>query len=321
MPPTKRSTDWPGKETLPVGKKTRAQNNVAPRAAARLSGDRAMISCFLSRAPFAFWVHEPHPFLIRFTDNIGIRYYGLAYLLGFAAAVALLHLYRRAGRSPFDGNMIGDLITYVIVGVLAGGRLGYFLLYQLGTVGVDPWAIFRVWEGGMASHGGMAGVGVALWLFARKHQVSFFHVSDLIISTAPVGLLLGRVANFLNGELWGRPTQVPWAVIFEKTGGGNVPRHPSQLYEAVLEGLVLLVLMQARFWRSLTVRQNPGRLTGEFLAAYAVLRVVGEQFREPDPGIALVLGLSRGAFYSLFMLAGGLALIAWSARTRSQHKP
>jgi phosphatidylglycerol---prolipoprotein diacylglyceryl transferase len=317
---TKGGADWPGKETLPARAKTRAQNNIAPLAASRLAVIRVMISGFLPSVPLAVWVHEPHPFLIRFSETVGIRYYGLAYLLGFAAAVGLLHLYRRAGRSPFDGNMIGDLITYVIIGVLAGGRLGYFLLYQLGSAGSDPWAIFRVWEGGMASHGGMVGVGVALWLFARKHQVPFFHASDLIISTAPVGLLLGRVANFLNGELWGRPTRVPWAVIFEQTGGGTIPRHPSQLYEAALEGVVLLVLMQVRFWRSQIVRLNPGRLTGEFLAAYAVLRMIGELFREPDPGVALLLGLSRGTFYSIFLLAGGLAIMAWSARTRSQHK-
>lgn len=270
--------------------------------------------------PLAYWVHEPHPFLIRFTENIGIRYYGLAYLLGFAAAVGLLHLYHKAGKSPFGGNTISDLVTYVIFGVLLGGRLGYFLLYQIGTVQSDPWAVFRVWEGGMASHGGMAGVAIALWLFARKRQVSFFHVSDLIISTAPVGLLLGRLANFMNGELWGRPASVPWAVIFEKTGGGTLPRHPSQLYEAFLEGAVLLALMQWRFWRSSVIQTNPGRLSGEFLVAYALMRAIGEHFREPDAG--LMLGLSRGTFYSIFLLAGGLALIAWTtARSKSQHKP
>lgn len=268
--------------------------------------------------PIAFWIHTPHPFLIQFSETIGLRYYGLAYLLGFAAAIGLLNLYHRAGRSTLNGNAIGDLITYVVMGVLVGGRLGYFLLYQLGTVRTDPLAFFRVWEGGMASHGGMAGVGVAMLLFARKHRQSFLNISDLIISTAPVGLMLGRLANFMNGELWGKPTRVAWAVVFERTGGGSMPRHPSQLYEAALEGLLLLILMQWRFWRSSVIQTSPGRLTGEFLVTYAVARAVGELFREPDA--ALLLGLSRGTFYSIFFLIGGLALIAWTTQTRSKHK-
>lgn len=262
--------------------------------------------------PLAYWVHDLSPFLIRFSDNFGIRYYGLAYLLGFAGAFFLLHLYHRAGRSPFGSNTIADLITYVVLGVLVGGRLGYFLLYQLGTVRTDPLAFFRVWEGGMSSHGGFAGVAVALGWFARKHQVPFFHLSDLIVTTAPAGLLFGRIANFINGELWGKVTDVPWAVIFSATDGGDSPRHPSQLYEAALEGLVLLIFMQWRFWRSDVVRRHPGRLSGEFLLAYAALRAIGEIFRQPDAD--LILGLSRGTFYSLFLVAASIGLIARKPR-------
>lgn len=268
--------------------------------------------------PSDYWIHQPHPFLIQFSENLGIRYYGLAYLLGFAAAFVLLHLYHRAGRSALTGPAIGDLITYVIMGVLVGGRLGYFLLYQIDTARADPWAVFRVWEGGMASHGGMAGVAVALLIFARRHRLPFLHLSDLIISAAPLGLLLGRLANFMNGELWGKPTAVAWAVIFKSTGGGNIPRHPSQLYEAALEGLALLLVMQWRFWRSTIVRLHPGRLTGEFLVVYSLARAAGEMFREPDAG--LVLGLSRGTFYSIFFLLGGLALIAWTTLRKSENK-
>src|SRR4051812_9370625 len=179
--------------------------------------------------PLAFFVHEPHPFLGPHWGNVGIRFYGLAYLLGFVGSVMLLRLYHRAGRSPFGLNTIADLMNYIVLGVLVGGRIGYFLLYQLRTVRTDPLAIFRVWEGGMSSHGGMLGVVLALLWYARKRQVPFFHLSDLIVTTAPLGLLFGRVANFLNGELWGKPTNVPWAVIFAKTEGGPMPRHPSQL--------------------------------------------------------------------------------------------
>jgi phosphatidylglycerol---prolipoprotein diacylglyceryl transferase len=257
--------------------------------------------------PLAFLVHEPHPFLGPHSENFGIRFYGLAYLLGFYGSMLLLRLYHRAGRSPFGANTITDLMTYVVLGVLIGGRIGYFLLYQLGTIRTDPLAILRVWEGGMASHGGMFGVLIALLWYARKRQVPFFHLSDLIVTTAPLGLLLGRIANFLNGELWGKPSEVPWAVIFAKTGGGPIPRHPSQLYEALLEGAVLLAFMQWRFWRSDVFRSNPGRLSGEFLIAYAIVRMVGEVFREPDA--SLILGLSRGTFYSLFMIAVGTWLI------------
>jgi phosphatidylglycerol:prolipoprotein diacylglycerol transferase len=262
---------------------------------------------------FAFWVHNLDPFLVRFSDSFGIRYYGLSYVLGFAGAIWFLHRYHRAGRSPFNGNTIGDLITYIVFGVMLGGRLGYFLLYQTELIFQDPLALFRVWEGGMASHGGFVGVVVALWLFARKHQVRFFQVSDLIVTTAPIGLFFGRIANFINGELYGKSATVSWAVIFPQSASPNtplhliIPRHPSQLYEAALEGLFLFALMQWRFWRSDVARTSPGRLSGEFLIAYAVVRMIGESFREPDAG--LILGLSRGTFYSVFLIGAGLALM------------
>lgn len=265
----------------------------------------------------AYWVHTPHPFLIRFSENFGIRFYGLAYLLGFVAAGWLLHRYHRAGRSPLDLNAISDLMTYIIAGVLLGGRLGYFLLYQPATLLSDPVALFRVWDGGMASHGGFVGVMLAIFFYARRRQLSFFRISDLIVSTGPLGLGLGRIANFLNGELWGKTADVPWAVVFAQTGGGPMPRHPSQLYEAALEGFLLFAFLQWRFWRSAAVKTQPGRLSGEFLLVYAVARIVSESFREPDA--SLILGLSRGMFYSLFMAVGGLAIIA--TRRRSERKP
>ena len=267
--------------------------------------------------PLAYWVHDLSPFLVRFGENFGIRYYGLAYLLGFVAAIGLLFLYYKKGRPPFGGNTISDLITYLVFGVIVGGRLGYFLLYQPQMLLHDPVALLRVWEGGMASHGGMAGVAGALWLFSRKSSLGFLHLADLIVTTAPLGLFFGRIANFINGELWGRTTDVPWAVIFPLSDPKHpirliVPRHPSQLYEAALEGLLLFALMQWRFWKTDAARAQPGRITGEFLIAYAAVRAVGEMFREPDAG--LILGLSRGTFYSIFLVAAGLALILRASR-------
>jgi phosphatidylglycerol:prolipoprotein diacylglycerol transferase len=270
----------------------------------------------ITRDPLGNWQHTPHPFLIRFGEDAGIRYYGLAYLLGFAAAVWLLRRYRRAVISPLDANAIWDLITYLVAGVLVGGRLGYFLLYQPGSLVSDPLGLFRVWEGGMASHGGFLGVILALLVFARSRRLPFLQVSDLVVTTVPLGLGLGRVANFLNGELWGRATTVPWAVTFASSGGGDIPRHPSQLYEALLEGFLLFALMQWRLWSQSAARRVPGRLSGEFLVAYAVARIVCELFREPDAG--LILGVSRGIFYSFFVAISGIAVLA--TRRNSEHK-
>ena len=267
--------------------------------------------------PLAYWVHDLDPFFIRFTDTIGIRYYGLAYLAGFLAATGLLLLYHRQGRSPLGFNLLTDLMTAIVFGVLLGGRLGYFLLYQPGALWADPLAIFRVWEGGMASHGGFIGVLGAIWWWARRHQIPMLQVSDLIVTTAPVGLLFGRIANFINGELVGKLTTVPWAVIFpdneiDRGLRQALPRHPSQPYQAALEGALLLAYLQWRFWRSDTAPRQPGRLSGEFLIAYAVVRIFGEQFREPDA--SLFFDLSRGTFYSLFMAIAGVALIARAQR-------
>ena len=267
--------------------------------------------------PLAYWVHNLDPFLIKFSENFGIRYYGLAYLLGFLAAAWLLHRYWKTGRSPYGTDAITDLMTYLIVGTLVGGRLGYFLLYQLDSFRSDPMTIVRVWEGGMASHGGMVGVLVAMWLWARKRKVHLFRVSDLVVTVAPVGLLFGRIANFINGELVGRATTVPWAVIFphneyDRGMAQALPRHPSQLYAAALEGALLLAFMQWRFWRGNVAREQPGRLSAEFLVAYALVRVVGELFREPDA--SLIFGLNRGIFYSLFLIVAGFLILLQTRR-------
>jgi phosphatidylglycerol:prolipoprotein diacylglycerol transferase len=269
----------------------------------------------------SYWVDNLSPFLIRFTDSVGIRYYGLAYILAFLIAAGLLHLYWRAGRSPLNPQAQSDLMMAVVIGVLAGGRLGYFLLYSPATFWREPLAILRVWDGGMSSHGGFIGVCLALVWVVRKHKLAWRPVADILVTLAPPGLLLGRLANFINGELWGKISHVPWAVIFPKSAPAGTPlaqippRHPSQLYEAFLEGFLLTVFTQLRFWRGQVVRRAPGQLSGEFLVAYAVVRAIGEIFREPDA--SLLLGLSRGTFYSIFLAGAGLALVITSRRTRS----
>jgi phosphatidylglycerol:prolipoprotein diacylglycerol transferase len=203
-------------------------------------------------------------------------------------------------------------MTAAVLGVLVGGRLGSYFLYDgWRQFTADPFWLIRVWDPGMASHGGMIGVAVALAWFTRSQKIPFLHLGDIITSAAPPGLLVVRLGNFINGELWGRVSNVPWAVKFPRSMPGTPislipPRHPSQLYEAGLEGALLLIFMQWRFWHSDIVRQQPGRLSGEFLIAYAVARILGESFREPDA--SLILGLSRGTFYSTLMAAIGLWL-------------
>lgn len=257
------------------------------------------------------WVHDLSPFAIRFTETFGVRWYGLAYVCGFAVGLWLLRQYHARGRFAAEAEARFNLIFALALGVLAGGRLGSFLLYRPGDILADPLAILRIWEPGMAAHGAFVGVGVALWWYARAHRMPFLHVADITVTLAAPGILFGRIANFINGELWGKPADVPWAVIFPQAFP-PVPRHPSQLYEALAEGLVLGLYLQLRFWRSRAVRAHPGQLAGEFLVAYAILRSVCEVFREPDA--SLLLGLSRGTFYSAFAFAAGVAVILLARR-------
>ncbi len=267
-----------------------------------------------------YWVHDLSPFLIRFSEDFGLRYYSLAYIAGFAVAYALFRVYHRAGRSALDPARLEGLFLALILGVLLGARIGFMLLYDFGELVRNPLRLFAVWEGGMSSHGGFIGVALAVWIATRRMGLDLWHVGDLVASAAPAGLFFGRIANFINGELWGKPADVGWAVLFPAApldrsaayvyvaewGYHANPRHPSQLYAAFFEGLVLLAFMQWRFWRG-GRRRPTGQLVGEFLCAYAVLRVIGEVFREPDA--SLLFGLSRGTAYSLVAFALGVAVI------------
>ncbi|MCC5790771.1 MAG: prolipoprotein diacylglyceryl transferase [Opitutales bacterium] len=268
-----------------------------------------------------YYVHDLSPFLIQFSETMGIRYYGLAYVLGFLIAWGLLVLYARKGKSPLQGEAIGNALFAIVVGVMVGGRLGYFLFYQPEAFFENPFVFFRVTDGGMASHGGFLGViGAVLWLSRKEGLRLFWRLADLFVTVAPPGIVLGRIANFINGELWGRVTDVPWAVIFPQSAPSGTPleeiapRHPSQLYQAGLEGLIPLIYLQLRFWKSRVTEVRPGQLAGEFLCLYAVARIVGEFFRQGDAGVTTVLGLNRGAFYSLFLLFLGGLFIYFAVR-------
>ncbi len=284
----------------------------------------------LPAAAAKYWVDDLNPFVVKFPDGWflpGIRWYGLAYVAGFLIAAGLMRLYARKGRLPLDADQRANLLMALILGVLLGGRIGYYLLYRPEELFANPLVLLRVWEGGMASHGGFIGGTLAAIWFARSVKIKFLRLGDVIVTLAPPGILLGRIANFINGELWGKPSTVPWAMIFpirdgDTTVGYTVPRHPSQLYEAATEGLLLLIYTQWRFW-SKPPPGKPGalpagQLAGEYLIGYALVRIFCELFREPDGGdITLIMGLSRGTFYSLFMIAIGIGLILWAKRKRT----
>ena len=238
---------------------------------------------------------------------LAIRWYGLMYLAGFIAFLILGR--RRAASQPWhgiDGKQLDDLLFYGVLGVIIGGRLGQVLFYEPGYYLAHPLEIAAVWKGGMSFHGGFLGVLVAMWLWGRRHGRTFFEVTDFIAPLVPLGLMAGRIGNFINGELWGRVTTAdfPLAMIFPQVD--SLPRHPSPLYQAAGEGLLLFVLL---WWYS--AKQRPvGAVSGLFLLGYGVFRFVAEFFREPDAGIfGHSYTISMGQWLSLPMVAAGLYLL------------
>ncbi len=274
------------------------------------------------------YVVDFDPFAIRFPDVFflaGVRWYGLAYLAGFIIALLLFNLYSSKGRSPLSKDDNSTLITYLLFGVILGGRLGYMLFYDFPNFIANPLTAFQIWKGGMASHGGFIGVLVAMIFFARSKKVGFWTVSDIVVISATPGIFLGRLANFVNGELWGKVSDVYWAMIFPHSAPVGTPieqiaaRHPSQLYEAFAEGLFIFAVLQYQFWKR---KPASGIISGEFLAIYGIVRIFCEMFREPDVGISLIMGMSRGTFYSIFAIAAGLAImfLCWKPWKRSHGK-
>ena len=252
---------------------------------------------------------------------IAIHWYGLTYLVGFALFLFLavrrsrLTHYAATGWSRRD---VEDLLFYGVMGTVVGGRLGYVLFYKPAFYAANPLEIFAVWKGGMAFHGGLLGVIVALALFARMRKRPFLEVTDLVAPCVPTGFAAGRVGNFINGELWGRfsSADLPWGMVFPQSGSA-LPRHPSQLYQFALEGLLLFAVL----WIYGKKPRGLGQVSGVFLAGYGVLRFIAEFFREPDSFLGLLaLGMSMGQWLCVPMIVAGIALWAWG-RGRAPGDP
>lgn len=337
----------------------------------------------MTGALFATYVHNLDPFAIQFTETFGIRWYGLAYVAGFLAAYLLLRWFVKLGACELKRDQVADFITVVaVVGVMVGGRLGYMLLYNRAEFFDNPLSFFNFMGGGMASHGGFAGVVVACWIYARYTKKSWIGLGDNLVTVAPVGIFFGRIANFVNGELYGRPTDGSLAIKFpdeltdrslfpmdrlmdlaergaevapglverataaaanatsqnfapngfvarvltetswenpafrEILGTVLTPRHPSQLYQASVEGLLLFaILLTVRLrWKNL----YHGILTGLFFTLYPIGRIIVENFREPDS--TMIGSLTKGQFYSLFMFAMGIAFFAYAFLVKRRNQ-
>jgi phosphatidylglycerol:prolipoprotein diacylglycerol transferase len=243
--------------------------------------------------------------------SFGIHWYGLMYLLGFAAFIWLGRMrLRELKYSEWDSNMLDDLLFYGVLGVVLGGRLGEVIFYQPGYYFSHPTKILAVWEGGMSFHGGFLGVLIAMALFAYRRKILWLQLMDFIAPLVPIGLGAGRIGNFINAELWGRPTNGPWGMIFPNVD--NLSRHPSQLYEFALEGVLLFSLL----WLFSSRTRPIGAVSGLFLIGYGSFRFIGEFARTPDDGIfgMMTFGISMGQWLSLPMVLAGIVMMLWSYR-------
>lgn len=259
----------------------------------------------------------PFPNLDPIIFSIGpidVRWYGLSYVLGillgwyYAKFLITKNALWSGDKAPMTQKDIDDFVLWAAIGIVAGGRLGYILFYDFAAVLHNPTRVFEIWNGGMSFHGGLVGTLIAMILFARTRQIRVWNLFDITCAAAPIGLLFGRIANFINGELWGKLTGVPWAFVFPN--GGPFPRHPSQLYEAALEGLILFIILTILVLRFKSFKM-PGLIAGTFLIGYALARIFVEFFREPDAHIGYLLGgwFTMGMLLSLPLLAVGVAAV------------
>jgi phosphatidylglycerol---prolipoprotein diacylglyceryl transferase len=255
-----------------------------------------------------------------------IRWYALAYIggivLGWIYARALLKNEKLwgGGPAPISLPQMDDFILWVTIGIIVGGRTGYVLFYNPAFFIQHPAEVFELWKGGMSFHGGFLGCVAAVMLFARSNNISILSLGDITTAVAPIGLFLGRLANFINGELWGRPADpsLPWAMIFPS--GGPLPRHPSQLYEAALEGLVLFTILAVMI--RMGALKRPGVILGSFIAIYGIARIVAEFFREPDRQLGFLWGdLTMGMVLSLPMIIAGGIIIVMARRRKTAKQP
>ena len=261
-----------------------------------------------------------HPNIDPIAIQIGpfaVHWYGLMYLLGFMLFLWLGNTrLRKIKREGWNKTLMDDLLFYGVLGVIVGGRLGEVLFYQPGYYFSHPLEIFAVWKGGMSFHGGFLGVLVAMAIFARRHKIVWLQLMDFIAPLVPLGLGAGRIGNFINSELWGKPTDLPWGMVFP--GVDNLPRHPSQLYEFALEGILLFLLL----WLYSSKPRPTGAVSGLFLIGYGSFRFVGEFARTPDDGIfgLMSLGVSMGQWLSLPMVLAGIAMMVWAFRSSPSTK-
>ncbi len=234
-----------------------------------------------------------------------IHWYGLMYLVSFGAGFALAWYRAHRPDSGWKPAEIPDLVFFIAVGIIAGGRLGYVVFYNPGYYAQNPLEVFAIWDGGMSFHGGLLGVTAAIGFYARKTRRDYFRVADFLAPLIPPGLFFGRIGNFINQELWGRVTDLPWGVVFHTAPGA--PRHPSQIYEALLEGLLLFIIL----WWFSRARRNPGQVSGLFLVGYGIFRMTAEFFREPDSHIGTIAldWLTMGQLLSLPMIIAGVWLL------------
>jgi phosphatidylglycerol:prolipoprotein diacylglycerol transferase len=237
---------------------------------------------------------------------LAIRWYGVMYIIGFAASYLLVRYQAKKKDIAIGSEQIDSLYSFLVFGLILGARAGYIVFYNLTEYLEHPLEIFAVWHGGMSFHGGLIGAVVAGWIFSIRNKLDFWALSDLIIVTAPIGLGLGRLGNFINGELYGRPTDLPWGMVFP--GGGPLPRHPSQLYEFSLEGVVLFIILWLLKDRDL----KPGTLTSLFLILYGSFRFLVEFFREPDAQLGFILGpFTMGQALSTGMIIAGVGVLIY----------
>ena len=255
-----------------------------------------------------------HPQIDPIAFSIGplaVRWYGLMYLAGFAAAWWLGLRRIAAGRAPVTRAQFDDLIFVAVLGVILGGRLGYVLFYKPAYYAANPLEIFAIWQGGMSFHGGLLGVMLAMAFAAWRRGVDYLRLMDFVAPLCPLGIAAGRMGNFINGELWGRVTDAPWGMVFR--GAGDAPRHPSQLYQFALEGLLLFVIL---WWYSSKPRPR-GAVSAMFLMGYGALRFIAEFGRVPDAFLGiLALGMTMGQWLCVPMVLGGLWLFWWSRHSR-----
>jgi phosphatidylglycerol:prolipoprotein diacylglycerol transferase len=244
-----------------------------------------------------------------------IHWYSLAYIVGILLGWYYLIKLIAQPNAPMARRHADDFVLYATIGILLGGRLAYVFFYQPEIL-QNPLDVLKLWQGGMSFHGGALGVSLGIFYMARKSQLSWLRIHDYIACCAPFGLFFGRIANFVNGELWGRPTDVSWGIIFPDAPDG-LPRHPSQLYEAGLEGLLLGLVLAFFFWRT-NARNQPGKLVGIFLLGYGLSRFFVEYFREPDVQLGVLSwGLTMGQTLTVPMIVGGVYLIATAAKRKS----